>query len=81
MVISSVSMSLPHWIGSGGSGGEGSSLFFGGGKFFASDLYIPRCHPDGDVVVLSGHSLKPLITDSGSSGWSVSLLGGIFDVR
>jgi len=38
---------------------------------FSKDLYIPKCHPDGDIVVCSGHFQKPEINGSNSSGFSV----------
>ena len=30
-----------------------------GGRSVISDLYVPRCRPDGDVVVVSRHFLNP----------------------
>jgi len=40
-------------------------FFLGGGKCLARDLYIPRWHPDREVVVCSGHFLNPWMSASG----------------
>jgi len=50
-----------------------------GGKCFAKDLYIPRCLPDGDMVVHSGHFLKPWIKALGLRGCVLLLVGGTLD--
>jgi len=81
MVISNHKMSLPLWIGSGGVVSIGAFLSGFGGKCFVRDLYIPRCRPDGDVVVRSGHVLKPLIRDSWLSGCELLLVGETLDFR
>jgi len=42
-----------------------------------SILYIPRCRPDGDVAVFSGHFLKHWTTASNGMGWVWSSRCGI----
>jgi len=43
----------------------------------SKDLYTPRCQPDGDVNVFSGHFLKPSVSFSKFSGcgWAMKLFG------
>ena len=82
MLMINFRMSVPLCIGSSGSlFGVGLVLSFGGGKCFARDLYIPRCLPDGEVVVASGHFLKPWIIFSWSIGFAVVSFGRVLDFR
>jgi len=74
-------MSFPHWMGLGGLGGSGVFLSLGGGKCLAKDLYIPKCHPEGEVVVHSGQILNPQMISSVSSGWSGDSVLGFLDFR
>jgi len=59
--------------------GIGTFLSGGGGKCLARDLYIPRCLPEGDVVVHSGHTLNPWIRALVLRGCMLHLVGGILD--
>jgi len=36
---------------------------------------MPRCRPEGDMAVFSGHFLNPAVRPSKARGWDVSLLG------
>jgi len=45
------------------------------GRSLSMDLYMPRCQPDGDVVVLSGHFLNPAINSLNVRGRCVSSFG------
>jgi len=74
-------MSFPHWMGSGSLGGSGAFLSLGGGKCLAKDLYIPRCHPEGEVVVCSVQILNPWMISSVSSGWLGDSVLGFLDFR
>jgi len=47
----------------------------------ARDLYIPKWHPDGEVVAHSSHFLNPWINASGSNGWDAVSEGFIFDFK
>jgi len=79
--IKSFNISFLHWIGLGGSGDSGAFLSLGGGKCLAKDLYIPKCHPEGEVVVHSGQILNPWMSSSVSSGWSGDSVLGFLDSR
>ena len=45
------------------------------------DLYMPRCLPDGEVVVASGQFLKPWIIVSWSIGCAIFSFGRVLDFR
>jgi len=79
--IKSFNTSFLHWIGLGGSGGLGAFLSLGGGKCLAKDLYMPKCHPEGEVVICSGQILNPHLISSVSSGCSGASVLGFLDFR
>jgi len=50
-----------------------SSFFFFRCTSLSSDLYMPRCRPDGEVEVFSGHFLNPSINLSKLRGCALAL--------
>jgi len=68
-------------MGSGSSGGLGAFLSLGGGKCLAKDLYIPKCCPEGEVVICSGQILNPQMISSVLSGCLGASVLGFLDLR